>query len=333
MSVVSIPTTATLVNINTTTPQTVLLPLAQGKIGRVLTITDSTGQANINNILISTQATNYFQSGGNLYGLSTAYQSLTFLTNSQTTWSFVGSTAPITYSSTITNTTSVSVNAGLQIAGYISSSLITSILNTLQTNPVLNAITVLSLNSTIQGLGTLGYGSTIYINQTSNYFKNYTIFDTSTSITSTNLSSVKGLISLIALGSIPVSTVYVGQNFNQNALKFWSKTDYNNTVIAEQSTGNTTSELVVFKGSSISDQLRFQTTGRMVFEVGASTRNFTTASAFNTATMTITANSNVGIMTNNPIYTLDVAGTGRFQTLLSTPNLYAGALSLGVFFA
>ena len=84
----------------------------------------------------------------------------------------------------------------------------------------------------------------------------------------------------------------------------------------------------MFKGSSVADQFRFQTTGRMLFETGVSSRNFDNAPQLSTATMIITANSNVGILTNNPIYTLDVAGTGRFQT-----SLTVGSLSLGIYFA
>ena len=126
-----------------------------------------------------------------------------------------------------------------------------------------------------------------------------------------------------------MSSIFVGGQSTQNFIKFWGKIgEYNNTVIAEQSTGISTAELMLFKGSSISDQFRFQTTGRMLFETGVSGRNFTNAPALSTATMIITANSNVGILTNNPIYTLDVAGTGRFQT-----SLTAGTLSLGIYFA
>jgi hypothetical protein len=52
-----------------------------------------------------------------------------------------------------------------------------------------------------------------------------------------------------------------------------------------------------------------------------------------TPSMIINASSNVGILTNNPSFTLDVAGSGRFTTLLSTTNLYAGAFYMGLFFA
>jgi hypothetical protein len=43
------------------------------------------------------------------------------------------------------------------------------------------------------------------------------------------------------------------------------------------------------------------------------------------------SNSNVGIMTSNPATTLDVAGTGRFQSL-STLNIMAGTMNYSVAF-
>jgi hypothetical protein len=138
-----------------------------------------------------------------------------------------------------------------------------------------------------------------------------------------------------ATGGSTISSLFVGSSSNQNFIKFWGKVgEYNNTVVAEQSTGTTTGELVLFKGSSISDQIRLQTTGSIKFETGVPTnRNFVTETALTTPTMTITATSNVGINTNNPQYNLDVAGTARFQTLMSTSAVYTGALYMSLFFA
>jgi hypothetical protein len=138
-----------------------------------------------------------------------------------------------------------------------------------------------------------------------------------------------------AAGGSTISSLFVGSSSNQNFIKFWGRVgEYNNTVVAEQSTGTTTGELVLFKGSSISDQIRLQTTGSIKFETGVPTnRNFVTETALTTPTMTITATSNVGINTNNPQYNLDVAGTARFQTLMSTSAVYTGALYMSLFFA
>jgi hypothetical protein len=395
MSVNSIPATAATFSLDTTIiPQTVLLPLSQQKVGRVITVADSGGSANINPITISTQVANLFQTGSNIYVISSPYQSYTFLSKNNSVWSLTGSVNPPIYTSSLFyNNISIyqniqangnlyvtggissptistiqgnifdssnyfnTVNANaLAIAGTISASLTASILDSLQTNPVLNSITVLSLNSTLQGLGTFGYISTPALIQTSNYFKgtlqnwstavssvaiftsntsnffrntsNYykslTFFDISTAIISTGKIVGSG-----GSGGSTLSSLFVGAQSTQNFIKFWGKIgEYNNTVIAEQSTGSTTGELMMFKGSSVADQFRFQTTGRILFEAGVSSRNFNNAPQLSTATMIITANSNVGILTNNPIYTLDVAGTGRFQT-----SLTIGTLSLGIYFA
>jgi hypothetical protein len=136
-------------------------------------------------------------------------------------------------------------------------------------------------------------------------------------------------------GGSTISSLFVGSSSNENFIKFWGRVgEYNNTVVAEQSTGTTTSELLVFKGSSISDQIRLQTTGSIKFETGVSgPRNFITETALTVPTMTITATSNVGINTNNPQFNLDVAGTARFQTLMSTSAVYTGALYMSLFFA
>ena len=138
-----------------------------------------------------------------------------------------------------------------------------------------------------------------------------------------------------AAGGSTISSLYVGSSSNQNFIKFWGRVgEYNNTVISEQSTGTTSGEIVLFKGSSISDQIRMQTTGSIKFETGvATTRNFVTETALTVPTMTITASSNVGILTNNPQYNLDVAGTARFLTLMSTSAVYTGALYMSLYFA
>ena len=420
MSLVYVSTTATTLNINTNTSQTVILPLSIQKIGRVLTITDSTGSANIRPITISTQATNLFDNGSNTYILSNAFQSLTFLSKSPITWSKTGSNNPTLYNSTLTynnflvyqdivaygniyaiggissptissiqglvtnsnisfistltgnsnyfsaGISQIVVNAtGLTVAGYISAALIDTVIASVQSNAGIGTLITANLISSVDGLGSAGYASTSYVTQTSNYFKNsfqnmstnvstigaltsnssnffrntsnyfknYTLFDISTAIVST------GKIVGAGQGGSTLSSLFIGSQSTQNTIRFWGKQgEYNTTVIAEQSTGTENGELVFFKGSTTSDQLRFQTTGRILFETGVSQRNFSNAITLATPTMIITAACNVGIMTATPSFTLDVGGTGRFQTLLSTPAMYAGsmtvgALSMGIFFA
>jgi hypothetical protein len=138
-----------------------------------------------------------------------------------------------------------------------------------------------------------------------------------------------------ATGGSTLSSLFVGSSSNANFIKFWGSIgEYNNTVIAQQSTGSGTNELLIFEGSSVNDQVRVQTTGAIRFETGVSQpRNYLTSGQIATPTMIINSSSNVGILTGTPSYNLDVTGTGRFTTLLSTTNLYAGALYMGLYFA
>jgi hypothetical protein len=422
--VIYVSSTATSLNVNTNYQQTVLLPYSIQKIGRILTITDATGSANLRPITISTQATNLFDNGNSTFTLSNAFQSLTFLSKNPTTWAQTGSVNPILYNSTLTYTnfqvyqdiiaygniyaqggissptisslqglvsnsnisfistltgnsnyfstgiSQIVANAtGLTVAGYISASLINTVIAAVQSNAGLGTLITANLTSTVNGLGSAGYVSSIALQQTSNYyrntlqnwstaissvaiyasnssnffrntsnyFKNYTLLDISTAIISTG--RIVGTGTTGGQGGSTLSSLFLGANASQNTLRFWGKQgEYNTTVIAEQSTGTTSGELVLFKGSTTADQLRFQTTGRMLFETGAPQRNFSNAITLATPTLILTAACNVGILTANPTFTLDVGGTGRFQTLLSTPAMYAGsltvgALSMGIFFA
>jgi hypothetical protein len=136
-----------------------------------------------------------------------------------------------------------------------------------------------------------------------------------------------------AAGGSTLSTLFLGSSSNQNTLQFWGRVgNYNTTVFAEQSTGTTSQELLFFKGSSVNDQIRLQTTGGVRFETGVSTRAFAGAGQTTTPTMILNSSGNVGINTGTPATALDVAGTGRFTTL-STLNVYAGAIYCSLFFA
>ena len=102
--------------------------------------------------------------------------------------------------------------------------------------------------------------------------------------------------------------------------------NYNNTVLAEVSTGVGTQEFLVFKGSSASDRIRFQTTGNFVVETGIAARLWPTVTSNATPAMIINTSSNVGIQTATPTTTLDVNGTGRFTTV-STQNLIVSTVN------
>ena len=130
---------------------------------------------------------------------------------------------------------------------------------------------------------------------------------------------------LAALSSM--STVLVGFSSPVNTIRYYGRTgNYDGTVLAEQSTGQTTAELLLFKGSSIGDQVRIQTTGNFVLETGVSQRTFAAASQQSVPRVLVNSAGNVGINVSSPQYMLDVAGSARFTTLTT------GALFLGVSF-
>ena len=147
-----------------------------------------------------------------------------------------------------------------------------------------------------------------------------------------------GPVQATVLSSIQIQTndaflnnLNVGIQSTLNQIDFYGLLgNYNNTVLAEISTGTGTQELLVFKGSSTSDRVRVQTTGNFVVETGVSARLFnsnTTQTLSNvTPAFIINTSSNVGIQTASPGATLDVAGTGRFQTL-STLSLFVSSLN------
>jgi uncharacterized membrane protein len=145
-----------------------------------------------------------------------------------------------------------------------------------------------------------------------------------------NVSSINGALPGTGTGS---GSGNFGTVSSLTAIRFFGLTGgFTNTAIAEVSTGIGTQELLLYKVSSISDQIRMQTTGNVIFESGVSARGWPTAPRIATPNLYIAAsNSNVGIGTSNPLVTLDVAGTGRFQTL-SSLNITAGSINYSVAF-
>jgi hypothetical protein len=125
---------------------------------------------------------------------------------------------------------------------------------------------------------------------------------------------------LVQTSSIIATTALVGTASSFSALEFYGLFgNYNNTAIAEISTGAGTQELLFFKGSSINDRIRFTTTGEIRFEPQVASQLFSNNPALATPTMILQSNL-VGIGTAAPGSLLDVAGQGRFQ-IVSTQVL------------
>ena len=229
-----------------------------------------------------------------------------------------------------------STTANLGTAGYLSSS---------------------QLLSTVQGLGSAGYASTSYVvGQISSFstamgrlsatFTGSTIFLSAATIQASNIStfqitaqnittqalSTNALIfgtgtgtllmpdiapNTIYTSTVTTSNLQIGWTSNQSPLQFYGFGTYSNTVIVEQSTGTTTQELFVFRGSNAADRIRFQTTGYMAIETGVSSRLYTAALSNAIPAVMIDINSNVGIKLAAPAVPLDVGGTARAITLSS----------------
>ena len=213
------------------------------------------------------------------------------------------------------------------------------------------------INSTVIGLGTAGYASTSYViqqisslstamGQVGASFSGSTISLSAGSIYASSVSTVQfwaqnvnaQAVSTNALifgtgtgtllmpdiapntvytSTVTTSNVQVGWSSNQSPLQFYGYGTYSNTAIVEQSTGTTTQELLVFRGSNAADRIRFQTTGYMAIETGVSYRYFGTALSNVVPAVMIDINSNVGIKLASPAYPLDVGGTARAITLSS----------------
>lgn len=171
-------------------------------------------------------------------------------------------------------------------------------------------------------------------------------------IQASNVSTIGLWASSLQVNTVESSNVYLGQNQYQTPIQFYGlRGAYTNTVIAEQSTGTTSQELLVFKGSSVSDQLRLQTTGAFRLETGVPSRLWPNAPQQGTATLLIDATSNfnfdngllygdatnnrIGINCNAPGVALDVNGVIRGDgsllfalPALSTPPLFLSTISL-----
>jgi archaellum component FlaC len=133
----------------------------------------------------------------------------------------------------------------------------------------------------------------------------------------------------ITTGSLATGNLQVGVGSSLSYIAFPGlQQGYNQSVVAEQSTGTGTQELLLFRGSTTTDRIRMQTTGSIVFETGVGARIFPAVGSNVTPAMIITTSSNVGIGVLAPTTTLDVGGTGRFQ-ILSSQQLFTSSISAG----
>jgi hypothetical protein len=131
--------------------------------------------------------------------------------------------------------------------------------------------------------------------------------------------------------TVTASNLLVGWNSVISPIQFYGFGSYVNSVVAEVSTGATTQELLMFRGSNATDRIRMQTTGSIVFEPGVSARVWPTAPSNLTPAMVINTSSNIGIQTASPTVPLDVAGAIRaisFSTQQITTSSILGPARL-----
>jgi hypothetical protein len=231
-----------------------------------------------------------------------------------------------------------STTQGLGTVGYLSSFQLLSTVQGLGTAGYASTSYVLrqiSSFSTAMGQVTSGaafVGSTIFLSAATIQASNISTFQITAQNITSQAVSTNALIfgtgtGTLLMPDIAPNTVYtstvttsnlqVGWTSNQSPIQFYGFGTYSNSVIVEQSTGTTTQELFVFRGSNAADRIRFQTTGYMAIETGVSSRLYTAALSNAVPTVMIDINSNVGIRLAAPAHPLDVGGIARAVTLSS----------------
>jgi hypothetical protein len=155
MSVQYVPSTATLLNVATTSLKTILLPPVYEKAGRLLTIKDATGGAGSYPVTISTQGGNTFDNGLNSYILSYPFGAVTFVSHTNQ-WFKTATTEPTLSTTSLTVGSNVVVAANLNVGGFISAPTIAVSSLSLYDPLSGNALNRLSVRSTF-----LYFGNTV----------------------------------------------------------------------------------------------------------------------------------------------------------------------------
>lgn len=216
--------------------------------------------------------------------------------------------------------------AGLGTAGYISTTALTSsLLGTKfsgSTNFVSAAIAQISSLSTVNIQAATGYISSLTVDNLA--LGSNAAFFTLGDVLATSLSTFQ-----VNTGVMYMNSTFIGNASSQTAVQFYGNSGaYNQTVLAEQSTGSGIQEFLIFRGSSASDRIRMQTTGAIVFEPGVTQRLWPNAPSNATPAMIINSSSNIGILTASPAFPLDVAGIVRAPTV-STLQFTASSIQSG----
>ena len=193
----TVPSTAGFITVDTSSPKTVQLPLTTLRLGRVLSVKDRTGQANVNPITIQTQGGDTFENGATSYLITTSFGSATFVARSGQ-WILSQGTQSIQASTIFVQSllsTSGSVNASSMRANFFigDGSLLSNlppINQSLISTPFLNT----TLQSTITGLGSSSYISSLQLLSTTRGLETYiSSFIDPTELTSSITSTVFGI--------------------------------------------------------------------------------------------------------------------------------------------
>ena len=266
---------------------TLSMPKTTDITNRIITFKDLYGSAVTNTITLVTRSGDTFEDGTFSTIISNNYQSLTFYAGQPGKWITLNSNSSAAAAAFPPNLSTILMSSGTITANLVSSYNIST---------------------------TFGYTSSLTVDSLSFGIANG--FINMGDIITTSVSTIQTLTSSLLTTNLQVGIVSSLSYIAFPGLQL----GYSQSIVAEQSTGTGTQELLLFKGSTNTDRIRLQTTGTIVFEPGVSARVFPSAPSNVTPAMIINASSNVGIGIAAPTVTLDVAGAGRF-TVVSTNTI------------